>query len=110
MSPFEVEVTVSDVKPQGITILIQSTSATQIHAIFISFIAYDPSILNLVAGGYTYEKYQPTNYLQFNTPISVSSNNLAFHGFNSFIMRNGHSNFKLTTELVNSQLSFSSSS
>ena len=109
MSPFEIEVIVSSSTPQGITVLIQSTSITQIHAIFVSFIAYDPSILNMVSGSYTYDQYQPMRYLQFTPPISVSTNSLAMHGFNSFIMRNGQFHFMIMAELVNSQLSFTSS-
>ena len=78
----------SKVDVQGITLLIQSTSATQIHALFISYLLYNPSIPNLVAGTYKYEIYLPTNYLQFTPPIGISNNTLSFHGFNSFIIRN----------------------
>ena len=110
LTPFEVSVIVSSVTTQGITLVIQSTSATEIHSLFISFIAYNPSIQNLVVGTYKYNQYNPVNYLQFTPSQPVAGNNLAFHGFSSFMLRNVQTNFDLRADLQNSQLSFSSSS
>ena len=41
-----------------ISVLVSSTSATRIHSLFISYIAYDPSIQNMVAGSYLYDSGQ----------------------------------------------------
>lgn len=43
-TPYEVQVVLKSVSTQGITLLISTTSATQIHSLFVSFIVYDPSI------------------------------------------------------------------
>lgn len=48
-TPFEVQIVVKAVDVSGLTLLISTTSATQIHSLFISYIAYDPSIPNLMA-------------------------------------------------------------
>jgi hypothetical protein len=54
-SPFEVQVVSSALTAQGITVLLSTTSATQVHSVFVSYIVYDPSIPNLVAGNYLYK-------------------------------------------------------
>ena len=100
---------INSISSQGITLIVQSTSATQVHSLFVSYIAYDPTILNLVAGNYVYDKYNPLTYLQFQPPIGVSNNNLAFHGLNSFVVKNGFASFDLTASFLNGQLSLSSS-
>ena len=49
-TPYEVQIVKQSVTIQGISVLVSSTSATRIHSLFISYIAYDPSIQNMVAG------------------------------------------------------------
>lgn len=100
----------SKVAAEGITVMVQSTSATQVQSIFVSYIVYDPSIQNLVAGNYIYNEYLPSAYLQFTPPIGVSRNNAAFHGFNSFIIKNTKSNIQMTGQLLNGNLTFATSS
>jgi cysteine-rich repeat protein len=104
-TPFEVQLLSSNVSAQGISLLVSSTSATQIHSLFVSYIVYDPFIQNLVVGSYVYNKYTPTSSLLFTPPIGVSRNNLAFHGFNGFIVSNGGS-FGLGASLTNGNLTF----
>lgn len=65
-----------------------STSATQIHSLFVSYVVYNPNMPNLVAGNYVYNQYFPSNYLTFRPLIGVTNNNLAFHGFTGFIIKN----------------------
>lgn len=96
MTPFEIQILVNKVTPQGITVLLGSTSATQILSLFVSYIVYNPNIQNLVAGTYVYNDYAPTSSLTFAPPIGVSNNNIGFHGFNGFIIRNLQSNIKLS--------------
>ena len=94
-SPFEVQVVRSELSAKGITVLLSSTSATQVHALFVSYIVYDPSIPNLVAGNYAYSEYKPSNSLSFRPPIGVTDNNAAFHGFSGFIVKNNDANLAL---------------
>jgi cysteine-rich repeat protein len=110
LTPFEVEVVVNSVTKQGISVLLQSTTATQVHSIFVSYVAYDPIIQNLVAGSYVYNKYVPSSSLQFTPPIGVSGNNVAFHGFNGFIANNNRAALSLAAALVKGNLTFASSS
>ena len=86
----------SEVTKQGITVLLASTSATQIYSLFVSYVVYSSSLQNAVAGTYTYTKYIPSSNLQFTPPIGVSNNNVAFHGFNGFIVRNLKTNIQIT--------------
>ncbi len=104
------QVVVSRVSSQGISLLVGSTSATQVHSIFVSYVVYDPSIQNMVAGSYVYQQYHPSSFLQFAPPIGLSNNNVAFHGFNSFIVTNTQSDLQLTGRLSNGNLTFSTSS
>ena len=110
VTPFEVQVVVNSVSKEGISVLLQSTSATQVHSIFVSYVAYDPNIQNLVAGSYVYNKYVPASSLSHTPPIGVSNSNVALHGFNGFIANNNQANFILSGVLVNGNLSFASSS
>jgi cysteine-rich repeat protein len=101
---------VTAVSKGGISLLLQSTTATQVHSIFVSYIAYDPNIQNLVAGNYVYNKYLPASSLTFTPPIGVSNNNVAFHGFNGFIANNNKGGFAIGGGLVKGNLTFTSSS
>jgi hypothetical protein len=94
-SPFEVEVVSNGITAQGVTVVLQSTSATQIHAIFISYLAYSKSIPNIISGSYTYDVYSPTTALSFSLPMDPSGLTASFHGFTSFIIRNALSSFDL---------------
>lgn len=87
---------VNKVTAQGITVLLGSTSPTQIYSLFVSYIVYNPNIQNLVAGNYIYNDYSPTNSLTFAPPIGVANNNIGFHGFSGFIIRNQQSNLTLS--------------
>lgn len=110
VTPFEVQVVVNSVSKEGISVLLQSTSATQVHSIFVSYVAYDPNIQNLVAGSYVYNKYIPTSSLSHTPPIGVSNNNVALHGFNGFIANNNKANIALNGGLVKGNLSLTASS
>ena len=94
---------------QGISVLISSTSATQVHSIFVSYVVYDPNIQNLVAGSYVYNKYVASNSLQFAPPIGISNNNVGFHGFNGFIINNNKANVAVSGGVSKGNLSFSAS-
>ena len=110
LTPFEVQVAVTSVSKQGISILISSTSATQVYSLFVSYIVYDPNIQNLVAGNYLYNKYVATSALSHTPPIGVSKNNIAFHGFSGFILSNNKGNVALSGSLIKGNLTFASSS
>lgn len=106
LTPFEVQLVSNSVSQTGITVVISSTSATQVHSLFISYVVYDPYILNLVAGSYLYNKYTRNTYLVFTPPIGISNNNVAFHGFNGFILANNGKALSLEGKLINGNLSF----
>ena len=107
-TPFEVQLLSNNVTAQGITLIISSTSATQIHSLFVSYVVYDPFILNLVVGSYVYNKYSAVSSLFFTPPIGVSNNNLAFHGLNGFIVSNNAGSFGLGASLTNGNVTFAS--
>ena len=79
------------------------------HSLFVSYIAYNSNMMNLVAGNYVYNNYTPTLSLFFSPSIDIHNNNIGFHGFNSFIARNTRTNFDLTGVFSISQFAFSSS-
>jgi len=83
------------VNADGIHILASSTSDTRVQSLFVSFVAYDHRIQNIVAGTYVYEDYVPTRALRFIPSVDVSNNNLALHGFNGFIVNNNRMAFSL---------------
>ena len=107
-TPFEVQLLSNNVSSQGITLVVSSTSATQVHSLFVSYVVYDPFILNLVVGSYVYNKYSPVLSLIFTPPIGVSNNNVAFHGLNGFIVSNNGGSFGLGASLSNGNITFAS--
>ncbi|MCB0368769.1 MAG: hypothetical protein KDD45_04795 [Bdellovibrionales bacterium] len=78
--------------------LISTTSATQIHSLFISYIAFDPSIKNLQYTNGLYDKYVGTTSYQHQLSVP-SSVHLAFGGLTSFIVANNGGNFGLSIDL-----------
>lgn len=110
LTPFEVQTVVNSVSKQGISILLSSTSATQVHSVFVSYVAYNPNIQNLVAGNYLYNKYVPTASFSHTTPIGVGKSTVSFHGISSFILRNNQADISLKVLLAGSTFSFALSS
>ena len=109
-TPFEIQLLSNNVTAQGIHLVISSTSATQVLALFVSYIVYDAFIQNLVVGSYVYNKYAPVASLVFTPPIGVSNNNVAFHGFSGFIASNNGAGFALGAALIRGNITFASDS
>jgi cysteine-rich repeat protein len=97
LTPYEVQVVLKSVSTQGLTLLIQTTSATQIHALFVSFVAYDPSIKDLSARAVLYDKYVGTTSYQ-TTASMPTSTQLIFWGVSSFIIGNTGASFGLSIQ------------
>jgi hypothetical protein len=97
------------VSKEGITLYFSSTSATQVHALFVSFIVYDASTQNLVTGSYLYKEYLPVRQLSHTPPIGITNNNLAFCGLNGFVITNSGSDFSFDSILDNGRFRISSS-
>jgi cysteine-rich repeat protein len=93
-TPYEVQVVIKSVSTQGLTLLIQTTSATQIHSLFVSYVAYDSSIKDLSAGPVLYDKYVGTSSSQ-TVASTPSSAHLLFWGISSFIIGNTGASFGL---------------
>ena len=91
----KVQAVVKGVSTQGLTVLISTTSATQIHSLFISYIAYDPSIQNLYAHNIVYDEYVGVKTYQ-NEMAMDKSMHLMFCGVSSFIISNNGGVFGLS--------------
>ena len=97
-TPYEVQVVVNSVSTKGLTILISTTSATQIHSLFVSYIAYDPSIKDISAHSVVYDKYIGTrSYQHVATPDPTT--HLMFCGISSFIVSNTGASFGLSISM-----------
>ena len=97
-------------KSNGISLLIQSTSATQIYSLFISYIAYSSNIPNLIAGTYTYKQYIPSSNLISLVTIDTRKPNAVIHGFNGFIIQNFGNDIQFSGRFSNGNLIFSTNS
>ena len=92
----------------GISVLLQSTSATQVHSLIISYVIYSSSIPNLIAGTYIYKEYVPSANLMFSPQGNIANSNGAIHGFNGFILRNNQNrNMTFSTNSLLYYLSYS---
>ena len=109
-TPFEVQIIQSECTTHGISLILSSTSATQIHSLLVSYVLYDPSIINMVAGSYMYDDYSPMASLMHTPPIGVSNNNVAFHGFGGFIVANSNNAFGISGNLNNGNVSLTTPS
>jgi len=110
LTPYELQIVRSAITHQGISLHISSTSATQIHSLYVSFIVYDPELINLVAGNYLYAEYRATSSLVHAPPIGVSNHNLAFHGFTGFIIGNNRAAFRASGDLINGNVTLTAAS
>ena len=97
-TPYEVQAVVKGVSVQGITVLISTTSATQIHALFVSYIAYDPSIKNVFAKSVVYDEYVGIKTHQHEMDTSVNMH-VMFCGVSSFIISNNGATFGLSISM-----------
>ena len=57
LSPFEVQLIESSADSTGIRAMISVTTITQVHNLYVSFIAWSSSSLNIAAGSYVYENF-----------------------------------------------------
>ena len=110
MTPYEVQILKSECTTHGISLILSSTSATQVHSLLVSYILYDPSLVNLVAGSYEYSEYTPVNSLMHAPPIGVSNNNINFHGYSGFIIGNNGQDLLAHVHLKSGNLSIMTSS
>lgn len=97
-TPYEVQVVIKGVSTKGLTLLISTTSATQIHSLFVSYIAYDPSIQNLQAHSVVYDQYVGTQSYQHQGTMEENTH-LMFCGVSSFIVSNTGSAFGLSVSM-----------
>lgn len=95
LTPFEVQVIVNSVSAQGLTLLISTTSATQVHALFISYVAYDPTIPKLSSANLLYSKYLGVATYTQKLAYDASTPGLTFFGLSGFIVANSNSPFAL---------------
>ena len=95
-SPYEIQIVVNSVSTQGITVLISTTSATQIHSLFISYVAYDPTILNLKARNIVYDKYVGVSTWSEANDFASKMTDKMFCGFSGFIIGNRGGPFSLS--------------
>ena len=97
-TPYEVQVVVKAVSTKGITLLLSTTSATQIHSLFVSYVAYDPSIQNMHAENVLYDKYIGTQKHQ-NEMVADESMHLMFCGVSGFIISNNGNLFGMSISM-----------
>jgi hypothetical protein len=108
MSPFEIQIVESYSNTSGITLLIQTTTVTQVHAIHVSFIAWVSTKLNLVAGKYTYEPSTGGLAVEMgHTPVSSIGRNYArIFGLTGFIINHNSQNLTFATTWTGTKFTF----
>ena len=90
------QVSVKGVSTNGVTLLISTTSATQVHSLFVSYIVYDPTINGALGQTVLYDQYVGTMTHQLTlAAASDASLQLLFWGISSFIISNTGSTFGL---------------
>lgn len=96
-TPFEVQVVVTAVGVQGLTLLISTTSATQVHSLFISYIAYDSSAIpNVNSFNFVYNKYIGISSSVIKLEANLATSSAAVFGLNGFIVGNSVGPFGIT--------------
>jgi len=105
-----VQIVSTTANSNGISLLIQSTSATQIYSLFISYIAYSSNIPNLIGGTYTYKQYIPSSNLISLVTTDTRKPNAVIHGFNGFIIQNLGNDIQFNGRFSNGNLTFSTNS
>lgn len=106
MSPFEVQITESYANNSGITLLITTTTVTQVHALHISYIAWISTGLNFVFGNFTVEPSNPVGDITHTPATSIGRNYARIFGLTGFIINNNFQNISLGTVWTGSNFIF----
>ena len=77
----------------GVSVTISVTTATQIQALFVSYIAIDSTLTYAYFGSYLYSSYNPVGQLLYAPTTDLSTNLISFYGFNGFIVTNNNAAF-----------------
>lgn len=94
----------------GIAVTISVTTATQVQALFVSYIAMGSQFADVFIGNYNYETYDPTTTLAHAPAVDVSKNLIDFYGFSGFILNNNGADFKLSSLWNGVNFNFTSNS
>ena len=96
-SPFEIQLSQAVANTSGIAVSFSVTTITQLNSIYVSYIAYQGTYLELAVGGY---KYDPNNGQGFTlTPPSPIPRNYArAYGITGFIINYNMQNIQFKTE------------
>lgn len=97
-TPYEVQVVIQSISTQGLTLLISTTSATQIHSLFISYVAFDPTLANVKSLSNVYDKYVGLTSSSNKIPFDATNAPIMFGGITGFILGNTGSAFKLDVD------------
>ena len=109
-SPLEVQIINTSVNVTGIAVTISVTTATQVQALFVSYIAIGSAFKDAYFGSYDYITYDATTQLTHSTSVDLSNNLVDFYGFNGFILNNNGADFKLSSKWNGVQFNFESNS
>ena len=105
-SPFEIQIVQSSTNTSGIAVLISVTTVTQVQSIYISYIAWVQTQLNIVAGNYIYEPVAGSYEVAHNPDSIVGRNYARIFGITGFIFNYNFQNISLSSTWTGSRFTF----
>jgi hypothetical protein len=105
-SPFEVSIINKAINATGISVTIEVTTVTQVHSLFVSYIAYGTGFSGFVSGNYLFDTYIPSASLSYSISQNLTNDIVDFYGFNGFILDNNGADFQLSAAWTGSKFNF----
>ena len=95
-SPFELQISQASTNTSGITVSLSVTTITQVNSIYVSYIVYQTTYLEIAVGDYAYD---PNNGQGFTLtpPIPIPRNYARVYGITGFIINYNMQNVKFNT-------------
>ena len=104
-SPFEIQLTLTSTNTSGITAAFSVTTITQVNSIYVSFIAYQSTYLELAYGSFAYD---PNNGQGFTLtpPAPIPRNYARAYGITGFIINYNMQDILFKTEWTGFEFRF----
>lgn len=101
-TPYEVQVSNVAVNTSGVSLSVTVTSNTKVFSVYLSLIAYDCTLQNVVASNYEYTAYFPNPSLSTALTYPLPNHSLDFYGVTGFLITNTGSSFLFETAFTSS--------
>ena len=97
-TPFELQIIGTTANEQGISITLSVTTSTQVNSIYVSFVAFQKTSLQIIGGGFTYDVTEKNNGLYFAPETNIPRNFARLYGLTGFLLNHNSETIGYSTK------------